>query len=53
MLRCTVDMSIPEENKCAWCCIYCEKKDKCAYRCDGVDKWKTEDKIEEHCKYVC
>ncbi len=49
MLRCLIDMSIPENNKCAKCCIYCNEKETCEYRCAGIDKWKTECDIAKNC----
>lgn len=26
MIKCLMDISIPEDSKCAKCCIYCEEK---------------------------
>ena len=52
MIRCTIDMSIPENDKCAMCCIHCDEKD-CEYRCVGVNEWKTEDEIEKYCIDAC
>lgn len=40
MLRCLMDVSIPEEDKCGKCCINCEDKDTCEHRCCGIDEWK-------------
>lgn len=50
MLRCLIDISISENSKCAKCCIYCNEKETCEYRCVGSDRWKTEDDIAENCK---
>ena len=33
MIRCLMDMSIPEDDKCAKCCIHCEEKDTCENKC--------------------
>lgn len=49
MLRCLIDMSIPEDDKCSQCCIHCEEKETCEYRCQGIDEWKTGEKIAENC----
>ena len=49
MLRCLMDMSIPEEDKCAKCCIHCDEKETCNCRCQGVGEWKTEDNILMNC----
>lgn len=49
MLRCLMDMSVPEESKCAKCCLYCDEKEICEYRCYGIDEWKIEEKIVENC----
>ena len=48
MIRCAMDISIPENDKCDICCIHCSDKN-CEYRCVGVDELKTEDKIEKYC----
>lgn len=47
MIRCLIDVSIPEDNKCANCCIYCDEKDTCDCKCPGIAFWKTEDDIEK------
>ena len=49
MIRCLIDISIPEEDRCAKCCIYCEEKYTCSRRCPGVDEWKTEEEIYMNC----
>ena len=49
MLRGLIDISISENSKCAKCCIYCNEKETCEYRCVGSDRWKTEDDIAENC----
>ena len=49
MLRCLMDMSIPEEDKCAKCCIHCDEKETCSCKCQGVDEWKTEENIAMNC----
>lgn len=49
MLRCLMDISIPEGSKCERCCICCEEKDTCEYRCCGIDEWKTEEEIAKSC----
>lgn len=49
MLRCLIDMSVPEDNKCAKCCINCNEKETCKYRCIGIDEWKTESNIAKNC----
>ena len=49
MLRCLMDMSIPEDSKCAKCCLHCKEKETCEYKCQGVDEWKTEENISKNC----
>ena len=41
------DMSVPEDSKCAKCCLHCEEKE--TYRCQGIDEWKTEENIAKNC----
>lgn len=49
MLKCFTDGTVSKNSPCTYCCLYCNKKDGCEYRCAGVDKWKTETNIEKHC----
>lgn len=49
MLRCLMDMAIPEDSKCAKCCLHCNEKETCEHRCYGVDLWITEDVIVKNC----
>ena len=49
MLRCLMDMSIPEDDKCAKCCIHCDEKETCSCRCHGLDEWNTEENIANNC----
>lgn len=49
MIRCLIDISVPENSKCAKCCIYCNEKETCENRCIGIDEWKTENNIVENC----
>ena len=49
MLRCLIDMYIQEDSKCAKCCICCEEKETCIYRCQGIDEWITEENIARNC----
>lgn len=49
MLRCLMDMSVPEYSKCAKCCLHCDEKETCEHRCQGIDKWKTEENIAKNC----
>ena len=44
-----MDVSVPEDSKCAKCCLHCDEKETCGYRCHGIDKWKTEEKIAQNC----
>lgn len=53
MIKCLMDISIPEDSKCAKCCIYCEEKDACEYKCHAIDEWKTEKEIEDNCRQCC
>lgn len=43
MLRCTMDMSIPKESKCAYCCVYCLQKD-CTSRCELPRRYENKEK---------
>lgn len=49
MLQCLMDISVPEDSKCAKCCIYCDEKEVCKCRCPGVDEWVTEENISKNC----
>ena len=49
MLRCLIDMYIQEDSKCEKCCICCEEKETCIYRCQGIDEWITEENIARNC----
>ena len=49
MTKCLMDVSVPEDSKCANCCIQCEEKDTCEYKCYGIEKWKTEEEIAKNC----
>lgn len=53
MIRCTMDMTVPEDSKCAKCCIYCDEKEQCEYCCPNLIKWKTEEEIESNCDETC
>jgi len=48
-LRCLMDIDIPEESECAWCCIYCDKKETCEYCCAFVQDEMTEKEIIKKC----
>ncbi len=53
MIKCGMDPSIPDDSKCAWCCINCEEKDGCGYICPIVKESRTEDDIyNSTCEYV-
>lgn len=53
MIKCGIDPSIPDDSECAWCCIYCEKKDECKYICPIVKESKTENDIyNSTCEYI-
>ncbi len=53
MIKCGMDPSVPDDSICAWCCIYCEEKDRCEYTCPIVKESKTEDDIyNSTCEYV-
>ena len=49
MLNCLYDVSVPEDSKCSKCCLYCDEKDSCEYRCIGLEEWKTEEEIINNC----
>lgn len=46
-IRCVDDISVPEDSKCARCCIYC--KEECELRCHGSVIWETEENILKNC----
>ena len=50
MIKCSLDPSIEEESKCAWCCIHCDEKD-CENRCEGSKIWDEEEIIAK-CTFV-
>lgn len=47
MIKCTLDCTVPQDSKCAHCCIYCDDK-QCNCRCPNVEKW-NEDTIMKIC----
>ena len=49
MLRCFMDPTISEESRCSKCCIHCEYRESCDYCCQGIEEWKTEEKIAKNC----
>lgn len=49
VLTCLKDMSIPANSKCAKCCIHCNERSTCQYRCAKLDKWKTRDEVAKNC----
>ena len=55
MLMCYLDPSIhldvPESN-CTRCCIYCNEKETCDYKCPRLKYWKTEEEIAKQCDCV-
>ena len=42
MIKYLMDISVPEDCKCAKCCIYCEEKDTYEYKCQELTNEKTE-----------
>ena len=52
MIRCTMDMAIDENSKCAYCCYYCSEKESCKERCHGLDLWKCEEAIAITCVHA-
>ena len=51
MLRCLIDPLIPEGSKCRECCLHCDERETCEFKCHGLDELGTEDKIVEHCVF--
>ena len=45
MIRCFMDPLVPQESKCAKCCIYCEEECEC--RCELAVECETEKKVIE------
>lgn len=50
-IKCAKDPVIPEDSRCANCCIYCDEAD-CVYRCKEADELGIEESIEENCRYA-
>ena len=46
MIRCVMDVSIPETDKCAFCCIHCQDTD-CEHRCHLSKSCRTEEDVFE------
>lgn len=44
MIRCLLDAAIPQDSKCAKCCIYCTESN-CEYKCPFTLEHKTEKEI--------
>ena len=36
MIKCLMDTSVPQDSKCAKCCIYCDEKSHCEYVCEMI-----------------
>ena len=51
MYKCDMDPSVPDESKCAWCCVYCKETD-CEYRCHLVNGREKDDDQDLHCEYI-
>lgn len=49
MIRCTRDMTIPEDNECAYCCIHCKDNESCVYYCEKLKTYKDEETVEKYC----
>lgn len=49
MIKCLMDVTVPEDSKCAKCCMYCSEKETCEYRCPLVTDSVTEDEILNKC----
>lgn len=52
MLRCTLDIAIPNDSQCAICCLYCNDKEKCKYSCQVLSKCQNEDEVVKYCVYA-
>lgn len=54
MFKCFLDPSIHleghKDDKCIYCCIYCDEKDECKYACQWLDK--SEEYVLSKCAYV-
>lgn len=51
MLRCLMDAHVSDNSKCSKCCLYCNEKENCNYKCAGLQKWRTEEDVARNC--VC
>ena len=49
MIKCLMDVTVPENSKCAKCCIYCDEKETCECVCPFVANHTTEDEILNKC----
>ena len=49
MIKCLMDVSIPEDDKCAKCCICCEEKVACEYTCRRTNEWKPKEDVMKNC----
>ena len=50
MIKCLMDTSVPQDSKCAKCCIYCDEKSHCEYVCKMVAvEGKDENFIAANC----
>ncbi len=49
MIKCLMDVTVPEDSKCAKCCIYCNEKETCECRCPLIIDNITEDDVLNIC----
>lgn len=45
MIKCYLDPSVPQDSKCAYCCLYCDEKEDCNYYCSLAKGCKTEEEV--------
>jgi len=50
MIKCLMDVTVPQDSKCAKCCIYCDEKSHCESVCEmGAVEGRDENFIACKC----
>ena len=53
MLKCLMDPTVPQDARCAYCCIYCSEKEECEYLCELARNCKTgKEVINRDCTFA-
>ncbi len=48
MIKCFMDVTVPEDSKCSYCCYYCDEKETCDCSCPKA-KQSDEKDIALYC----